>query len=323
MSRLLTCLAALPIVLSATTIDVAGQADAKRDVPTSIWNEPENPQRQDLFYGPWGAELAPDPKAVYTLIEHKHTGINPGMTVRDPQGREWSVKIPHPDNIDPEGPIEVTLSRLLSGAGYHQPPVYYLPTFTLQDGLGERTMHAARFRLKLDSLEEISGWKWTEGPFADSRPQRALLVLLILFNSTDLKPSNNSIYEYDTGKGIQRWYAARDLGAALGETRNFAPRKGHIEAFEQEPYILGVKNGYVEFAYRGMYRKLLANRITPDDVLWAHRRLTALSDRQWHDAFRAGGWPEPLAERFIARLREKMKEGDQAVTGRNVQTATQ
>src|SRR5690348_16196498 len=114
MSRLLTCLAALPIVLSATTIHVAGQADAKRDVPTSIWNEPENPQRQDLFYGPWGAELAPDPKAVYTLIEHKHTGINPGMTVRDPQGREWSVKIPHPDNIDPEGPIEVTLSRLLS-----------------------------------------------------------------------------------------------------------------------------------------------------------------------------------------------------------------
>ena len=45
------------------------------------------------------------------------------------------------------------------------------------------------------------------------------------------------------------------------------------------------------------------------DVQWICRRLAAISDRQWHDAFRAGGYAQPTAERYIRRLQQKIAEG--------------
>ena len=101
-----------------------------------MWVEPTNLAARDLFNGPWGAEHAPDPKDVYTLVERKHTGVNLGMTVKDAKGREWSVKQPFPGGLDSEAPVEVVVSRLLSAIGYHQPPVYHLPAFTLKDDFG-------------------------------------------------------------------------------------------------------------------------------------------------------------------------------------------
>ena len=57
----------------------------------SLWEPPADLASRDLYHGSWGEEHAPDPFAVYTLVEHKHTGTNPGMTVVDDRGREWSV----------------------------------------------------------------------------------------------------------------------------------------------------------------------------------------------------------------------------------------
>src|SRR5262245_33500591 len=98
----------------------------------TMWVEPADIADRNLFDGPWGSDNAPDAKGVYKLKVLKHTGVNLGMTVVDEKGHEWSVKQPFPGGLDPEGQVEVALSRLLSGIGYHQPPVYYLPTFTLK-----------------------------------------------------------------------------------------------------------------------------------------------------------------------------------------------
>ena len=76
------------------------------------------------------------------------------MTVTDPEGREWSVKQPYPGSLDSEGPVEVALSRILSAVGYHQPPVYYVPAFTLKDEFGTRTETGGRFRLQHEALKE-------------------------------------------------------------------------------------------------------------------------------------------------------------------------
>ena len=54
---------------------------------------------------------------------------------------------------------------------------------------------------------------------------------------------------------------------------------------------------------------MLFDRITPADVRWVCQRFSALSDAQLHDAFRAGGYPRATADRFIARLRQKIAEG--------------
>ena len=81
--------------------------------PATLWEQPAGNGERDLFYGPWGREHAPSPNDIYTLVQVKHSGINPGLTVRDSEGREWSVKQPFSESDD-EGPTEVVLSRVLS-----------------------------------------------------------------------------------------------------------------------------------------------------------------------------------------------------------------
>jgi hypothetical protein len=274
-----------------------------------LWENPSDLAQRDLYNGPWGADHAPDPAGVYTLVERKHTGVNLGMTVRDEKGREWSVKQPYPGGLDPEGPVEVALSRLLTGIGYRQPPIYYLPAFTLKDDFGKRVEAGGRFRLKEPSLKETAFWKWEDNPFVGTKPYQGLIVLLMMFNSTDLKNANNSLYEHRTGDLVEQWYVPRDLGAALGDFHPVSPRKNHPESFERVPFILGTENGHVKFAYSGLYKNLVRDRITPEEVAWASELLGRLSEKQWQDAFRAGGYEPAVANRFIAKLREKIAQG--------------
>ena len=290
-------------------VQVPVTATAPAPASASLWVEPTDIASRDLFYGPWGAEHAPDPKGVYTLVERKHTGVNLGLTVKDEKGREWSVKQAYPGGLDPEGPVEVAVSRLLSAVGYHQPPVYFLPAFTLKDDLGKTVEVGGRFRLKDESLKDTGSWKWEENPFVGTKPYQGLIVALMMFNSTDLKNSNNTLYEHRNGDLIEQWYVARDIGSALGDANPIAPRKNHPESFERVPYIFGVNNGKVEFAYNGWYKNLVRDRITPAEVAWISELLGRLSDKQWSDAFRAGGIDADDANRFITKLKEKIEQG--------------
>ena len=276
----------------------------------SMWVEPTDIASRDLYYGPWGQEHAPDPNDVYDLVELKHSGVNLGMTVKDSKGREWSVKQPFPGNLDSEAPVEVVVSRLLSAVGYRQPPVYFLGSFTLKDDFGSKTTVGGRFRPKLEELDEEDEWDWANNPFVGTREYQGLIVALVMFNSTDLKNSNNSLYEHKDGDLVEQWYVARDVGSALGDTQRMAPRKNHIESFERMPFILGVKpNGFVEFAYNGWYQNLIEDRIKPEDVAWISNLFARLSDKQMQDAFRAAGYDPDIASRFIAKLREKIQQG--------------
>jgi hypothetical protein len=231
------------------------------------------------------------------------------MTVKDSKGREWSVKQPHPGGMDNEGQVEVVVSRLLSAAGYHQPPVYFVPAFTLKDDWGTHTEVGGRFRLKHETLNDVGQWSWQENPFIGTRPYNGLLTLLMMFNSTDMKNSNNTLYERRKGDLVEHLYVARDIGAALGDAHRLAPRKGHPDTFERTPFITGVNNGHVQFAYTGWYKNLVLDRITPEDLAWASNLLGQLSDRQWQDAFRAGGYDAETSNRFIKKLRAKIEEG--------------
>jgi hypothetical protein len=124
-----------------------------------------------------------------------------------------------------------------------------------------------------------------------------------------MKNSNNTIYEHKTGDLVEQWYVVRDIGAALGDEYRIAPRKGNIDVFERQPFIVGVRNGHVDFAYSGRYQNLVRNRITPDDVVWISNLLAELSDEQWQDAFRAGGYDPEVAARFMQTLRKKIDQG--------------
>jgi len=311
--------AAAALFIAATKAPLAAADESQL---AQLWQEPSDLSSRDLFHGPWGAKNAPDPAATYTFLKPKETGVNPGVVVRDPQGRTWHVKQSPLDDdkessIDAqgaEGPVEVTVSRILSAVGYHQPPVYFLPEFTMTDASGTRRLPGGRFRLETESLHKIGEWPWSKNPFVGARPYNGLLVILLMFNSWDLKDDNNTLYEVRNGGAVNRWYVVRDLGAALGETGRFnslsrrwnRAKRNDIDTFERHTFIEGVEDGFVKFAYQGRQPELVRHRITVEDLQWASDLLGRLSDTQWRDAFRAGGYEPALADRFIRKIKDNV-----------------
>jgi hypothetical protein len=269
-----------------------------------LWVEPE-PGR-DLFHGVGGARLAPDPKARYTVIEIKRGGFSGGYTVTDPSGREWSAKFP------PEAAAEVVASRLHWGIGYHQPPIYYLPQWTAAKATSPNPQMPARFREKapdLHGLDASDDWSFYRNPFVGTRQLAGLLVLQAMLGNSDLKDQNNALYVLQRPlEGARRWYVTRDLGHTFGRTGVINAPRNDIRVFEETPFIKGVEEGRVRFDYRGRHGALF-EQITPEDVRWICSRLQKLTDRQWQDAFRAGGYPKETADRFIRRMKQKIAEG--------------
>ena len=112
---------------------------------------------------------------------------------------EWSAK------IGPEAQTEVLLSRILWGLGYHQPPIYYLPSWTLERDGTRHTESEARFRPKLKAFERLDEyWWWQQNPFVGTHELNGLLVVLLMFNSTDLKNDNNAHLQVEGAAGGRR-----------------------------------------------------------------------------------------------------------------------
>jgi hypothetical protein len=273
-----------------------------------LWEPPTG--ARDLYYGPWGARLAPNPAALYTFLRNKHDGVNPGVIVRDPQGREWHVKQAPSGDRGAEGPVEVVVSRVLSAIGYHQPPVYFLPSFTMRTGKSVRTEPGGRFRLNEPSMREIGNWSWDDPIVKGTRPYNGLLVILHAFSSWDLKTSNNFVYAVQRNERQERWYLVRDLGGALGDTGGIrGAKRNNIGEFERKGFITGVSGGYVDFSYGGKQGDLYRHRIPVADARWAIGLLASLDDRQWREAFRAGGYAPAVAGPFISKIKANILQG--------------
>lgn len=289
---------------SATKIQSTLPGPPSAEQLAQLWIQPE--RDRDLFYGVGGKALAPDPKATYTVIEIKRGGFSRGYTVTGPGDREWSAKFP------PEANTEVTASRLHWGIGYHQPPIYLLTNWSAEKATSPNPQLPARFREKKPDLRGLDAgdpWSYYQNPFVGTRQLNGLLALQAMLGNSDLKDEQNVLYKLDKElEGATRWYVARDLGQTFGRTGVLEAPRGDIKVFEETPFIRGVENGKVRFDYRGRHKALFEN-ITPADVRWVCERLNRLSDEQWQAAFRAGGFGEPVAARFIRRMKQKIAEG--------------
>lgn len=298
------CLLTLLIACGGRTVVVNPSGPIAPAVVAQLRVDPGD-QPRDLFWGVGGRRYAPPPDAVYRIVAKDETGFSVSYDVTDPSGLEWSAK------IGPEAQTEVVVSRILWGLGYHQPPIYYLPSWRLgADGTGATRESEARFRPKLPHLQRLDEtWIWADNPFSGTRELKGLLAVLVMLNSTDLKDSNNSIYQpQEAWDGAERWYVVRDLGAALGETGRLFPRRNWLEGFERESFITTVAEPSIEFDFNGLHRELLT-MVGPGDVQWAARQMARLTDAQWRDAFRAGNYAAPHAERYIRRIKEKIADG--------------
>ena len=285
-----------------------------------LWQEPVDLTTRDLFDGPGGPEHRPRLTA-FAFVAEDTTGYSPGFDVRDQAGISWSVK------TGPEAQSEVVTSRILWAIGFHQPVTYYLDDWSLA-GARTGTQEPGRFRPDLPGREVVGDWPWHENPFVGSREFGGLIVANLLLTSWDWKTSNNKIYQLaDPVNGVRRWFVVRDLGASLGRftyptilkwfrLRGFGQgTRNDLPGFEQQGFIRRIdpETRRVEFEYRGIYRDVIST-VRAEDVRWACERLSRLSDRQWRDAFRAGGYSPDQASRYIAKIKEKVAQG-MALTG--------
>jgi hypothetical protein len=167
----------------------------------------------------------------------------------------------------------------------------------------------------------IGEWSWYQNPFVGTTPFGGLIVANLLLTNWDWKTSNNKIYaSAETGSAQPQRYVVRDLGASLGKftyptllkwfrLRGFGQgSRNDLAGFEEQGFIKGVTESDVQFHYRGIYRDVV-DSVTPADVVWACGLLGRLSDAQWRDAFRAGGYGADETARFIAKIKSKIDEG--------------
>ena len=292
------------------SVDVPGQVAVSQ-----LWSEPADLANRDLLHGPGGKDLLPDRSAPFEFVAEDRTGYSAGYDVRDAEGVTWSVK------LGPEAQPEVAVSRLLWAIGFHQPPTYYLTSWTMNGGKSG-TQPAARFRPDLPQWRAIDEWSWYENAFVTTQPFKGLVVANLMMNNWDWKTSNNRIYEVqqpDAG-GTARVYVVRDLGASLGKTSfpqwlNFFPMRGlgqgsrnDLDDFESQGFIKGVEGDRVEFFYRGIHDNLV-DTLSRNDVVWTCRLMSRLSDAQWQDAFRAAGYSDEQSRRYVAKIKSKVAEG--------------
>ena len=311
-------LRAVVIVLALVACANSPQAQQSAKLPDfeppELWQEPTDLATRDLFYGPGGAALAPpSTDATYQFVAYKTTGTNPGYDVKDASGRIWSVK------LGIEAQPEVTASRILWAMGYHQPPTYFVHSFKLT-GMDAGVKETARFRADIDQYKAVGDWSWSDNAFKNTKPFKGLLAAQLVLNNWDLKTANNRVYEASVlTVAPKKLYMVRDLGASLGlskqstffktlGTRGGQGSKNDVDDFVEQGFIKKVDGDKVSFDYRGMYQALVDTVRTPD-VIWACERLSQISDEQWQAAFKAGAYPQENADRYIAKIKEKIAQG--------------
>ncbi len=296
---------AIPLTLVAIACSVNERPTVDPVRMAQLWEPPNDLEQRDLLRGVGGSKNAPDPNELYEFKEEKAVGTQPGYDVKDSKGREWSVK------LGAEARPEVALSRLLWAIGYHQPSVYYLPRWTLVRDGKRIPQTGARFRL--DDTKNLGEWSWRKNPYLHTRQLAGLFVYQVMVNNWDVKSQQNALYRMKDadGPGPRERYMAKDLGASLGRTAwPVGGTKADPEGFEEEPFIERVEGNRVRFAYQGAWLEpQLLRSITPADVQWTAALLSRLTPKQWSDAFRAAGFNEVEANRYIKRLQEKIAEG--------------
>jgi hypothetical protein len=274
--------------------------------PTSIeelWQEPGS-DRLNLIDGVGADAAKPVVDARYQLLETNTGGFSTTYRVRDERGLEWSVK------IGPEAQTEVVSSRIVWALGYHQVPSYFVERWIAVDAGHSRTLGGARFRPRRMPMKPVGPWSWTRNPFVGTRPYRGLIALMLVLNSTDLKAGNNELYEITSPEPDRpvRWYVVKDLGASLGETGRIDPRRGYLEGFERERFIVSAHKGQLKFGFRGRHKELLT-QVRLEDVRWISKRLLRIPEASLRDAFHAGGYDDEQSRRYAARILQKAEEG--------------
>ncbi|HSB11435.1 MAG TPA: hypothetical protein VLM38_18245 [Blastocatellia bacterium] len=280
-----------------------------------MWEEPVDLESRDLFHGIGDAKGAPDANGRFKFIERDLSGNSEKIIVEDERDRRWTVK------FGPEAKPETTASRIVWAVGYHTDQDYLVKRAHI-DGRGGFEVWDVRFERDNDGFKKAGRWSWQDNPFAGTREFDGLKVLMGLLNNFDLKTLNNKIARPGKKKSSEETrliYYVNDLGATLGSTGAWytdAPilgeiptgTKGNAKDFASSKFIDGVSNGKLSLHSARRRAKRAISGVAVQNARWMGNLLARLSDKQFADAFRAGGFDEKETAIYIRTLRSRIKQ---------------
>lgn len=289
------CIGAL---LALTSIFAFSQKQDSDANSTRVMWEPVDISGRDLYWGPGGQQMQPVlAKSVY--IGPQTSGNNLKHRIKDGAGREWVAKIA--DESQPE----TAAVRLLWGIGYKTEINYIVPKLEIAKIGNYRN---ARFEARPDNIKRLDRWSWIDNPFVGTNEFEGLKIMMAMFNNWDLKDENNVILQ----DGDKHHYVISDLGASFGKLAvSSNSRSGRSvnkpKDFAQSSFIKQVRDGIIEFDYRGK-ADYLVKEVKVEHGRWLADLLMQLSDKQIEDAFRAANYKAEdiklLAQVFKARTNE-------------------
>src|SRR6185369_12677761 len=114
-------------------------------------------------------------------------------------------------------------------------------------------------------------------------------------------------------------YFVSDLGATLGSTGHWFTElpllgelptgsKGIAKQFAEHGFIDGVRKGEVQFHMQRRRANRALNGVRVENARWIGELLARLSDKQFADAFRAGGFDETDTDIYVRAIRDRIRQ---------------
>jgi len=297
----------LPVVLLVASANIdaqekQGKKDSDPSANAKLWDSGSVSER-NLLLGPGGEEMKPDVSKV-TFIKEETQGHNKKYRIKDAAGHEWVAKFGR------EAQPETVAVRILHGLGYKTEINYLVPSLTIP---GKGTFENVRLEGRPANVKRLDEWKWRENPFVGTNELQGLKIMMVFFTNWDLLDLQNKVLQVNNNGEIEHDYIISDLGATFGKLGNnnlpfffrIGRQTNNPETWSEAGFVSGVKNGKIDFDFKGKGRDLM-NDITVAQGRWLADLLLQLTDQQIEDAFRAANYsPQDvttLRDGFKARV---------------------
>lgn len=148
---------------------------------------------------------------------------------------------------------------------------------------------------KPKNLNRVGGWRFGENDHTNLREARALALVQMWIDNTDVKEFENNRMLIDE-KTKQRYYMISDLGHSFGNIFLEAP---DIYTWD---LVSSVNSSSIQFKYRSFRQAQIKNKMTFSDAKWAARLIANLTREQISEAVAIGGWPQCVQEIYVEKL---------------------
>lgn len=285
-----------------------------------LWQDPGAVEQIDFSRPAGGLNC---PTGPFTFVEETFSGMSAKVLVRDASGVVWQVK------GGPEARADAFSTRFVSALGYYAETICFIRqgridslTVKLRRAGGfiqpDGTFTWASFERRDPNLRFLPyvQWTWSKNPFEGSSQLRGLAIVAMLLSNWDNKDARNTWQGPNTGvletktDPPTRIYFVTDWGQTLGSWKGLLVGKPwDVSAFEKQTpgFVRAVRNGYVEFGYRGQQPDFAAGLKT-EHVRWLMQYLGRITDAQIRIGLLAAGATADEEARFAVALRARIQQ---------------